>query len=77
MVGVAFVVGEEFDQAGLGARGAVVDREVCRTAFEDRAGVAEHTRWQVDRQIPSDFRQTGIGQADFGLEIRVPAGLGI
>ena len=45
VVGVAFVVGVDGDQAGLGIGGALIEGEVGGGALGDRVGVAEDAAW--------------------------------
>ena len=51
VVRVAFVVGVDRDQPGLGVGGALVEGEVDRGALGDRVGVAEDALWGVEDHV--------------------------
>ena len=51
VVGVAFVVGVDRDQAGLGVGGALIEGEVGGGALGDRVGVAEDPGGGVEDDV--------------------------
>ena len=62
VVGVAFVVGIDGDQAGLGAGGALIEGEVGGGALGDRVRVAENPLGGVEDHVLGGLGFAGILQ---------------